>query len=47
MSATRTTVPIASEIIDTHRYVQDILVPFLKICLTVREPMPFFIKTLQ
>jgi len=47
MSATRITVPIVSETIDTHRYVQDILMPFLKTCLTVREPVPFFIKTLQ
>ena len=47
MSATRITVPIVSETIDTHRYVQDILLPFLNTCLTVRESMPFFIKTLQ
>lgn len=47
LRATRITVPIVSETIDTHRYVQDILMPFLKTCLTAREPMPFFIKTLQ
>jgi hypothetical protein len=47
MSATRITVPIVPEIIDTNRYVQDILVPFLKTCLTVREPMSYFFKTVQ